>query len=493
MSSSRSHSITDIPQVLQPYIVGYQQDKTRDNNINSTVQTNRGNNAQKARVVTEKEYYLALEDYLTSAYATRPTRCNNDVSLVGVSHEKHELEAFHLQRMLCGGWLFDHQAHARYSYYPSNIYPLGSTDEYTCFMRAWSSNVNKDYVTRLYNRGGSFNRILKNVPPTTCPCVYLMRFNVMDEDIWEQYPKGDDGKNLATDKILTRVSVENELMFKSGFFNKNRNNTFFIKTNRWVYDTFVRPYHEKSSTDQQSAHLFKQGDIFQTASGRGVVITERWNRHYALAARVERQGTAVHFGTGSCEKSNTKALGEREECVEKAKYERCIDDGDQTHSLQRGSTRETVQGKTDNNSNNETDQSRQSDNTNVYQNEDVTNTDDAHDVYRRNRDRKCEAAFCAESVDNAVTGSTDRRSSMRGILSALYFGRMYLESAATTNIHDSLLTRCEHHESYLYSPRLKANACKHDHEEVSFVQRRCGDEIATELRKCKACGRVRVM
>lgn len=78
---------------------------------------------------------------------------------------------------------------------------------------------------------------------------------------------------------------------------------------------------------------------------------------------------------------------------------------------------------------------------------------------------------------------------MEQLNSRLLFG----EPCSSEGSERQLLVRCEDYTSHLYSPRLKITSCHHPEEDVTFEQRRSGDEIKTEIRTCRKCGKVRVI
>lgn len=169
--------------------------------------------------IDELEYYTAFQKVLKRGPTER---------------QRSELLSFHTKRCL-SAWVFDHDAHARYAYYPSNKYPLGSTMEYSFFMRQWARNVNRPHVKRLYDRGEDFETVLSHVDANVCPCHYLTVFNVLGrvEYNWD----GGDGGGSGVGGTLYRVTVENELVMWSDFFNKGKEN--FTEFNRWFYDVYL--------------------------------------------------------------------------------------------------------------------------------------------------------------------------------------------------------------------------------------------------------------
>lgn len=407
-----------IPSVLRPHLPGHSDSGRRDHEKDEL---------PGGMLISENEYYIALESYLSTVHPkSGDTVANISVTSENLAVEKDtsELEDFHIRHMLCGGWLFDHEAHARYSYYPSNLYPLGSTEEYTFFMRAWNKIVNRPCVDRLYNRGGDFKVILREVPAHVCPCMFLMTFNIQDRDVWSLPPPsmcGSADPTTTTTPKLPRLVVENELMFKSEFFNKKKAGKYFRYTNSWIYKTFIRD--EKWPTKDQSR--VKIGDKFQNVN-----VTNNWFRHKALEWRVvnrTHQGNAVLKNSEDKRQIQTNHTG----------------DDNASH--------------------------------------DTVST--AQDTNHR----------CGSPTN--CTTDAHRHERMRGILGALFLGQQHQDNVVATSrhVHDRLLVRCEDYSSFLYSPSLKLTSCKHSDEEVTFVQTRSGDEIATEFRRCRACGRVRAM
>lgn len=367
--------------------------------------------------VGEKEYYVALEKYLATMCtangdtdAFRNDDADGAVVEEGAMEENAtscrrgqidretllaptaELETYHLQNLLRVDWLFDHEAHERHSYYPSNLFPIGSNEEYSFFTRAWTRNVNYPYARRLYERGGRFDVILNHVPSRKCPCSFLMVFNVTHADVWRI--RSYDTSQCRDDDTLSRLEVENELLFRSDFFHKRNPNKLFANTNRWVYETFVRPHHEREPDTAE-----------RVVSNAGVTTTTT---------------TAPTMSDGAQSASNVPFCG---------------------------------------------------------------------DSRRGTREPESDTAEVGPSSSSSPEAERQRR--MLDILNALYFGERFVRENDRLDFNDRLLARCEDYRSYLYSPLLNVNACKHETEEVTFVQRRSGDEIATELRKCKACGRVK--
>lgn len=99
--------------------------------------------------------------------------------------------------------------------------------------------------------------------------------------------------------------------------------------------------------------------------------------------------------------------------------------------------------------------------------------------------------------DASVNRQAGRVAVMREVMNQLFFvaDRTYtdvsVERAIDTRI--KTLVRSEDNESRFYSPLLALTSCKHTDETTEYVQRRAGDEIATEIRTCRACGAVRMM
>lgn len=400
--------LKNTPQILQPYLHKLLSDAATQDDV-------------LCPVVTEKQYYTALEEFLCHVYGVnsetaessdgaQPTSATFDISDPGVTEQLIELESYHVKHALCGGWLFDHEAHTRHYYFPSNVYPLGSTEEYAYFMRLWTKNVNKPYAERLYNRKGNFDQVLEHVPPSVCPCHYLLVFNVLGEDVWSATTPTE---SVVKGVNLSRIAVENELVLRTDFFYRKKANNY-AQTNRWVYNTFVKPYHDRQRTAERStpaAHL-REGERFTTASGLAVDVTPDWYRHRDFEVRVLR-----------------------------------------TQRAQAQPSQPFVS-------------------------------------VRQKHNRPDPPTAAAASTDGARNkcedGRTDRLS---GILSSLYFGSEHRD----VQRDDRLLARCEDYESFLYSPSLSLSGCQHTDEESSFVQLRSGDEILTEIRKCRECKRTRVV
>lgn len=389
-------------------------------------------------MIAEKEYYTALERYLASRRLATVRETDKHVERSGeasggecdlfgrygydrsvVDAQTTELQQYHLRHLLCNSWLFDHEAHARYSYYPSNLFPLGSKEEYTFFTRAWPRNVNYPYAGRLYARGGRFGAILKDVPAHECPCTFLTVFNVLNRDVWCS-PDEDPDTDRRT-QPLCRIVVENELLFKSDFFSRHRTNNTFENTNTWVYETFVRPYRYQTVS---STSVQRMSPFAETLVERDDDTTD------------DRRGVRNMNGIGAVGVSG----GHRPAGVESIQQRNTVEDDD----------REDGQCLPD----------------------------------------KVESTAVDTDTVQPSSPAVIRQRRMRRILNALYFGDGFRKESGQPYFDDCILARCEDHRSFLYSPLLHISSCKHEDEEVTFVQRRSGDEIATELRKCKACGRV---
>lgn len=232
------------------------------------------------RIVSEKDYYTAFEDLLQH----RNYGCDEPVA--GSTNHQHasrlseaeneELTTFHLRNCV-SAWAFDHDAHAKYAYYPSNVFPLGSTMEHLFFMRQWIRNVNYRHVKRLYHRSDEFQNVLSTVPAALCPCNYLVVFNALDlvEYSLDAERKGtDDETNRdgclqeSNDHILCRITIENELMMRSDFFCKPRKESYPL-FNLWFYDQFLgRSRHNdvvetcNNLSDLQTIQDFVNTDVF---------------------------------------------------------------------------------------------------------------------------------------------------------------------------------------------------------------------------------------
>lgn len=103
-------------------------------------------------------------------------------------------------------------------------------------------------------------------------------------------------------------------------------------------------------------------------------------------------------------------------------------------------------------------------------------------VWRRHARYDVRVRKRADSV--AEVRAQRRTRALDPVLRRLYFG------AERGGRRDTLL-RCEDPTSFLYCALLRRTACRHEDETVRYEQRRCGDEIATEIRTCKSCGAVR--
>lgn len=467
---------SEIPAVLQPLLLNVHRKSAR--NEQQRIKANRTIEAgtdSTPTMVEEKDYYTALEDYLSikrlstpsvnahngnnsNSAAMEDTKSvqNNDKDCISTwsipSADFTQLKSYHLQHILRINWLFDHQAHAQHCYYPSNVFPLGSNEEYVFFTRAWMRNVNFLYTKRLYERGGCFDNVLRQVPRKICPCTFLMAFNVINTDVWQcQESCTKDPPKLS------RISVENELLFRSDFFNKRNPTKLYINTNQWVYETFVRSHQAASSQGEVPAACFEGWNDRVNASGNEIPITENWFSNTSpdtpdIVLRIGNEENKKEERT-----SNLMSLAVSR-VHKKGFFEtsgRSSNDcGDEGYDYI-GQDNMSKSLKSDN--------------------------DDAR------------FDFIRKSSPEPLSLPSERQSRMSGILNSLYFGNRFVEENDPEGFDDHILARCEDYRSFLYSPLLKAHSCKHEDETITFVQRRSGDEIATELRKCNACGRVRAM
>lgn len=321
-------------------------------------------------MISEYDYYNAFERMLCTKRAIGTSTSNTTTVELdqAVIHRldattQEQLIQFHVTTVMQGGWLSDHSSHRQYSYFPSNTLPLGSQMEWYFFMRDWARNANYRQGRRLYARQGTFETIIgKDTSDDTCPCHFLLYFYVYNRDTWV---------NPTTNRHVYRFAVENELLFRSDFFNKT--NPPYVHFNRWLSESLL---------DRLTIPVT---DGFAVCTvGQRIKVSNDWNKH--LLYGVPRTST------------------------------------------------------------------------------------------RRNNDYLVERKL--HRVEN-----------LKPLLNRLYFRSDDNEGSDVDGIH--LLTRCEDHRSYLYSPKLKNTACLHLDETVRYVQTRCGDEISTEIRTCKACGLVR--
>lgn len=99
--------------------------------------------------ITEKEYYNLLESFLekNKLHINKSTSNTNNFekkcksvdyvddycSIYKVNLNKKDnlkILNYHIKNIMCGGWIFDHEAHMKYSYYPSNVFPIGSNIDF---------------------------------------------------------------------------------------------------------------------------------------------------------------------------------------------------------------------------------------------------------------------------------------------------------------------------------------------------------------------------
>lgn len=353
------------------------------------------------KTVNEREYYTAFESLLQyrryredvskNSSSIGSSSRNNQVPPPPLTETQHrELASFHMNRCLTA-WVFDHAAHEKYAYFPSNAYPIGSTMEYSFFMRQWMRNVNYSHVRRLYDRSGDFAHVLTRVDRDLCPCHYLLHFNVFEQ--FEYKIKQESTNDTRVNEVLCLISIENELMMRSDFFTRRKE--YYQTFNTWFYDRFLDPrsrLHDALKTETEAVFPFSEPERRGDAS---------------LAI-----DNAVFYGH--------------------LRYE------------------------------------------------------------ARTRKRPATKTKTAPNVDVRTPPSLfksmkyKRLRHMTDVCRRLMFGR-------TPRVEKRLLVRCEDYTSGLYSPVLKVTSCRHVEESVTFEQRRCGDEIQTEIRTCKKCGRVKAI
>lgn len=123
-----------------------------------------------------------------------------------------------------------HEFHKDKLYYPSNKFLLNSEEEKLFFKTKWTTNVNRDFVRRIYD---SINI------PNQCPCYLLLAFNVCKAKAFE----------LDDNNYVYNVHFSNEFELKNNFFSKANKeevcleNLKFVKTNlpeiynRCVFET----------------------------------------------------------------------------------------------------------------------------------------------------------------------------------------------------------------------------------------------------------------
>lgn len=408
------------------------------------------NEDEEDSTISEVEYYVLFEAYLESLHEikdnnnsitekkeTTKSTTTTTMKFKLPSDLNSKLIEFHVTRVMCGGWIFDHDMHAKYSYYPSNAYPLGSSMEYMYFIRPWSKNVNNLYVSRMYKRYPNFNHLLDGF--VSCPCMFMYSFNVLYENEYI-YRSSDD----ATDKSICKIAIENELMMRSEFFLKRefRNFNCWFYSNIMMIANFVSPtpylptaylttttdndFNFTIHTDRKCFDEQPPPVILDIIHSRISVQSSKWFQYLIYQQRLEKRSTTStttnNEKTTVCYNATTKAPA-------------------------------TAAGQ----------------------------------LKKRNNLKK---------KNNLI--KEERVQIMRSILENLYFSTernhyTYDSGDCLKNPGITTLVRCEDYHSGLYSPVLKATGCKHSDENVYFIQKRSGDEIATEVRKCRECGNVRTL
>lgn len=113
----------------------------------------------------------------------------------------------------------DHQLHAQFFYYPSNVFNIGSEEEYLFFKNKWSSKSDRRRVQRIYS---DYQQI------GICPCRTLFAFNVLNASLY----KNTHLRKLAicnnecsSIPAITRVAFYNEYQMKTIFFTKRCDET----------------------------------------------------------------------------------------------------------------------------------------------------------------------------------------------------------------------------------------------------------------------------
>lgn len=469
--------VLNLPQCLKTFYIS---SRKKDESNTSTVED------LSTQYITEKEYYNLLEVFLENnklnindKNINKSTTTNNnnfekkyksleDVDYCNVYktnlNKKDNLKIlnYHIQNIMCGGWIFDHEAHMKYSYYPSNVFPIGSNLEYMYFMRPWSRNVNNLYVNRLYKKYPDFNKLLEKIK--NCPCNFLLQFNILNKDLYMYTDNtGNDlmdvdndaddvgcngGNTINMDKnidnkmeicnnytvdnnddsnILYKISVDNELMMKSDFFLKKK----YVHFNIWLYENLIKnnklnkefSYCVQNSKDNIKSNNFNEEILISVnENSKPLRLDEKvWFKYKIHQNKLEKQ------------------LINKLNKPKKNKF-----NGISNKQMIRLSAMKSIL-------------------ENIYFKNDLRENNDDDDDGKKNN-------------NNKINMSTEN-------MSVNY----------NKDVDIKTLVRCENHNSKLYSPVLKLTDCKHLEESVYFVQRRSGDEISTEIRKCKECGNVKIL
>jgi hypothetical protein len=392
-------------------------------------------------VIDEREYYRAFERLLQYRHygeANQSHSSDNTTSLSGTAcaavnpapltmKQNEQLVDFHLNKAL-SAWVYDHEAHKKYAYYPSNAYPMGSSMEYSFFTRQWLRNVNYPHVKRCYDRSGDFERILSRVDKRLCPCDYLVQFNALERSEYEIETENgsanEHGKN-----VLCLLEIENELMMKSDFFNRRKE--YYQTFNTWFYDHFLDPSSKLYNTLKTKTALKTAGpdeDVFY--------------RHWKCKPRARKQpalASTLLYAANVEKYTSTSDLMKRQRIERMSEIGSRLLFGSRSGGFGRGAGEGGEGGGGER---------------------------------RRRRRRQQPRQQQGVSHGCLKTPQEDSRQEIGTVIG---------------------LARCEDYNSCLYSPKLKITSCRHAEEDVTFEQRRCGDEIRTEIRTCKKCGKVRVI
>lgn len=444
--------VCDLPECLKTYILT-SVTMTKDGLGTSTgIEIRSYEGGLNTDKITEREYYNFFESYLESVNRQQLIKMSVDVrgekrkngggssdveqsyTVCLDSKDNAELLRFHLTKVMCGGWIFDHASHMQYAYYPSNVFPIGSTMEFMYFLRPWSRNVNNPYVNRLYKRYPDFDRLLVGL--VDCPCSFMFAFNILNKDVYDPKDTANDSLYASRDEITVRpdrrlfkISVDNELMMRSEFFTKKK----YVHFNTWLFENVI--VSNRSNVNLLYSTLEKSDESIVTGDGglnnEDAEVEVLFASDKALSVEYAHKAVRVSRVLWFKYKAHQRKV-EKQLLNKMSRVGKVQNNGVAIKRRVRLQTMKTI----------------------------------LHQIYFRNEDEHANA-----------NGSV--------VCDKLTEPKMSYSDINT-------FVRCEDHRSKLYSPLLKKTNCKHTDESVYYEQRRIGDEIASEVRKCKDCGSVRI-
>lgn len=107
----------------------------------------------------------------------------------------------------------DHDSHYEFMYYPSNVFVVGSDEEFSFFKNKWNTKSDRKRVRRIYE---DFRKI------ESCPCRALLAFNVLEACEYrdEKLAALSICETTSEAASINRFTFTNEYQLKTAFFSK---------------------------------------------------------------------------------------------------------------------------------------------------------------------------------------------------------------------------------------------------------------------------------